>query len=69
MLLVTIEKFKVNPMLVDVNKLKNYKYMESEIQKQEQHMPIYWEQNASGVQVKFLIRGRMMKTMKYRNHE
>jgi hypothetical protein len=31
MLLVTIEKFETNPMLVNVNKLKPYKYMESEI--------------------------------------
>jgi hypothetical protein len=30
-LLLTIEKFKVNPMLVNVNKLKPYKYMEFEI--------------------------------------
>jgi hypothetical protein len=34
-LFVTIEKFKVNLMLVNVNKFKPYKYMESEIQKQE----------------------------------
>jgi hypothetical protein len=31
MLLVTIEKFKTNPMLVNVNKLKPYKYMESKV--------------------------------------
>jgi hypothetical protein len=49
-LLVTIEKFETNPMLVNVNKLKAYKYMEFEVQKQEQQMPIYWEQSASGVQ-------------------
>ncbi len=30
-LLVTIEKFEINPMLVNVNKLKPYKYMEFEI--------------------------------------
>jgi hypothetical protein len=35
-LLVTIEKFKANPMLVNVNKLKPYKYMESKVQKKEQ---------------------------------
>jgi hypothetical protein len=29
MLLVTIKKFETNPMLVNVNKLKPYKYMES----------------------------------------
>jgi hypothetical protein len=43
MLLVTIEKFETNPMLVNVNKLKRYKYMESKVQKQEQQMPVYWE--------------------------
>jgi len=31
MLLVTIEKFETKPMLVNVNKLKLYKYMEYEI--------------------------------------
>jgi hypothetical protein len=34
-LLVTIEKFETNPMLVNVNKFKPYKYMESEIQKKK----------------------------------
>ncbi len=48
MLLVTIEKFETNPILVNVNKLKPYKYMEFEIQKKEQHMLIYWEQSAGG---------------------
>jgi hypothetical protein len=32
MLSVTIEKFEINPMLVNVNKLKPYKYMEFEVQ-------------------------------------
>jgi hypothetical protein len=36
MLLVTIEKFETNPMLVNVNKLKPYKYMESKVKKKEQ---------------------------------
>ncbi len=31
-LLVTIEKFETNPMLVNVNKFKPYKYMESKVQ-------------------------------------
>jgi hypothetical protein len=35
-LLVTIEKFETNHVLVNVNKLKAYKYMESKVQKQEQ---------------------------------
>ncbi len=43
MLLVTIEKFETNPMLVNMNKLKPYNYMESEVRKKEQHMPVYWE--------------------------
>jgi len=36
MLLVTIEKFESNPTLVNVNKHKPYKYMESKVQKKEQ---------------------------------
>jgi hypothetical protein len=36
LLLVTIEKFETNLVLVNVNKLKPYKYMEFEVQKQEQ---------------------------------
>jgi hypothetical protein len=43
MLLVTIEKFETNPILVNVNKFKPYIYMESKVQKQEQQMPVYWE--------------------------
>jgi hypothetical protein len=35
LLLVTIEKFDVNLLLVNVNKLKPYRYMESEVQKQK----------------------------------
>ncbi len=50
MLLVTIHKFKTSPILINVNKFKPYKYMESEAQIQEQQMPIYWEQSVSGVQ-------------------
>jgi hypothetical protein len=42
-LLVTIEKFETNHVLVNVNKLKPYKYMEFEVQKQEQQMPIHCE--------------------------
>ncbi len=50
-LLVTIEKFETNPMLVNVNKLKPYKYMEFEVPKKEQQMLIYWEKSASGIQL------------------
>jgi hypothetical protein len=32
---VTIEKFETNPMLINVNKLKPYKYMECEVQKKK----------------------------------
>jgi hypothetical protein len=46
---VTIEKFETNLVLANVNKLKPYKYMESEVQKKEKHMQIFWEQNASEV--------------------
>ncbi len=37
-------------MLVNVNKFKPYKYMEFEFPKKKQHMLIYWEKNAGGVQ-------------------
>jgi hypothetical protein len=47
---VTIEKFETNPVLVNVNKLKPYKYMESEVHKKEQQMLIYWEHSVDGVQ-------------------
>jgi hypothetical protein len=33
MLLVIIEKFEINPMLVNVNKLEGYKFMEFEVRK------------------------------------
>ncbi len=48
----TIEKFEINLVLVNVSKLKSYKYMEFEVQKQKQQMSVYWEQNAGGIQVK-----------------
>ncbi len=51
MLLVIIEKFETNLVLVNVKKLKPYKYMEFEVQKQEQQMLVYWEQSASGLQM------------------
>jgi hypothetical protein len=47
-LLVTIEKFEINLVLVNMNKFKPYKYMESKVQKKEQQMPIYWEKSACG---------------------
>jgi len=43
LLLVTIENFDTNLVLVNVNKLKSYKYMEFEVQKKTKQMPIYWE--------------------------
>ncbi len=46
-----IEKFETNLVLVNVNKLKPYKYMEFQVQKQEQQIPVHWEQITSGVQV------------------
>ncbi len=51
MLLVTIEKLETNPVLVNMNELKPYKYMEFEVPKKKQQMPIYWEQSVGGVQV------------------
>jgi len=50
MLLVTIEKFETNLMLVNVNKFKPYKYIKFKVQEKEQQMPVYWEQNAGGIQ-------------------
>ncbi len=49
-LLVTIEKFETNPVLVNVKGFKPYKYMESKVQKKEQQMLVYWEWSASGIQ-------------------
>jgi hypothetical protein len=40
---VTIEKFETNHVLVHMNKLTPYKYMEFEVLKKEQQMLIYWE--------------------------
>jgi hypothetical protein len=48
-LLVTIEKFETNPMLVNVNKLKPYKYMESKVQKRTTYDNILGKKNADGV--------------------
>jgi hypothetical protein len=48
--LATIEKFESNHVLVNVNKFKPYKYMESEAQEQKQQMPIYYEQSGGGLQ-------------------
>ncbi len=39
--LATIEKFENNHLLVNVNKFKPYIYMELEVPKQKQQMPIY----------------------------
>ncbi len=52
-LLVIIEKFENNLVLVNANIFKPYKYMESEVQEQKQHMQKYCEQSANGVQAKF----------------
>ncbi len=49
-LLVNIEKLQTNPMLVNVNKLKLYKFMEFEVQKKNKQMLVYWDQNVVGVQ-------------------
>jgi len=35
--------------LVNMNKLKPYKYMECKVLKKEQHMLIYWEKSANRV--------------------
>ncbi len=43
MLLATIKKFETNPVLVNVNKLKPYKYMECENTKLKKQVLVYWE--------------------------
>jgi hypothetical protein len=52
MLLVTIKKFETNPMLVNVNKFKPYKYMESKVQKKRTT-----DANILGIQCKWSSRG------------
>jgi hypothetical protein len=47
--MVTIEKFETNLVLINVNKLKPYKYMEFEVKKKEQQMPYIGKK----MQVKF----------------
>jgi hypothetical protein len=47
--MVTIEKFETNPVSVNVNKLKPYKYIEFEFRKKQQ-MLIYWEKTTGEVQ-------------------
>jgi hypothetical protein len=47
-LLVTIEKFETNLVLVNMNKFKPYKHMEFKVHKKK--MPKYWENNACEVQ-------------------
>ncbi len=48
LLLVTIEKFETNLVLVNVNKFKPYKYMEFEVRK-KYDMLVYWEQSTCRV--------------------
>jgi hypothetical protein len=48
-LLVTIQKFETNRVLVNVNKFKPYKYMEFKVLKKEQRMLVYWEQSVGGI--------------------
>jgi hypothetical protein len=48
---VTIEKFETNPILVNMNKLKPYKYMESEVQKKKTiNVSILGKKSACGIQ-------------------
>ncbi len=67
-LLVTVEKFETNPMLVNVNKFKPYKYMESKVQKKEQQMLIYWEKTQVEFKMQILTHRRRMKDVNYKNH-
>jgi len=48
MLLVSIEKFETNPMLVNINKLKPYKYMESKVQNKNKNACILGK-NVGGI--------------------
>jgi primosomal protein N' len=64
---VTIEKFKTNLVLVNMNKPKPYKYMEFEVQKKNNKCYI-----GKRVQVEFkrriLTHRRIMTNLKYKNH-
>ncbi len=51
MLLVTNEKFEVNLMLVNVNKLKPYKYMESKVETR------IMDANVLGIECRWTSRG------------
>ncbi len=63
MLLMIIEKFETNHVLVNVNKLKPYKYMKFEVQKQAQKMPVYWNKMHDNFRQRILIRRWKMKPM------
>ncbi len=67
-LLVTIEKFETNLVLVNVNKLKPYKYMELKVQKNGQQMLIYWEKSASGIYEVNFDTKEDDENVKYKNH-
>jgi hypothetical protein len=69
MLLVTIEKFETNHVLVNMNKFKPYKYMESKVYKKNNNKCQYIGKR---MQVEFrrriLTQKRSMADVKYRNH-
>ncbi len=43
MLLVTLDKFDPNPILVNVNKLKPYRFLDEETQTTYRPKPTYWD--------------------------
>ncbi len=43
MLLVTLDKFDANPILVNVNNLKPYQFLDEETQTIDRLKPMYWE--------------------------
>jgi hypothetical protein len=64
----TIERLETNPVLVNVNKLKLEIYMESEVQKKEQQMSVYWKKSVVEFRKQIFTHRKMMKDVNYRNH-
>jgi hypothetical protein len=58
---VTIKKFETNPVLVNENKLKPYKYTKSEVQKQEQQCQYIGNRVKVEVRWKILVHRKKMK--------
>jgi hypothetical protein len=64
---VTIEKFETKPVLVKMNKLKPYKYMEFEVQKKK-HNKCQYIGKKMQVEFRRQILTHRRTDVKYRNH-